>query len=153
MKTKPRKPRDDDSLFEILRILVFVQVAVAVVTGVEAVFMGISFGAVGTSVVTMVAAIITVWLYIGLGRRSPRARKWLIRVQIAWITIGVIDLLLAIFVAQRFLEPIPLLTRFVLPYAIFRMLRTHVVQAEFWQAPSPESLIEEEVIDRVPAMA
>ena len=99
-------PRNEDLLFEVLRILVFLQVVVAVVTAIEASLIGAFMGSPGPAVATL-------------------------------------DLLLAIFLAQRLLEPIPLLTRFVLPYAIFRILCKPTIQAEFWADPDPASLIQQ----------
>ena len=139
--SKKRHPRNDDSLLEIVRILVFVQLAIAIVTAIESMLFGAFSGSAGPALLTLGAAGLTTVFYIGLGRRSPRARRWLIRFQVGWIAFASIDLLLAIFLAGRVLAPIPLLTRIVLPYAIFRMLRKPAVQAEFWAAPDPDSLI------------
>ena len=146
--SKTRHARDDDSLLEIVRILVFVQLAIAIVTSIESMVFGAFSGSPGPALLTLVAAGLTTVFYIGLGRRSPRSRRWLIRFQVGWIAFASIDLLLAIFLAGRVLAPIPLLTRIVLPYAIFRMLRKPAVQAEFWAAPVPNSLISEVVTTR-----
>ena len=136
-------PRNEDLLFEVLRILVFLQVVVAVVTAIEASLIGAFMGSPGPAVATAVAAALTAGLYMGLGRRSPRPRRWLIRFQVGWMAVATLDLLLAIFLAQRLLEPIPLLTRFVLPYAIFCILCKPTIQAEFWADPDPASLIQQ----------
>ena len=136
---RERLPRDDDSLFEIVRILVFLQVAIATVTAIEALLVGAFMGAPGPGVVTGAAALTTGVFYVGLGRRSPRSRKWLVRFQVGWIFFGVVDLLLAIFLARRGLELVPILTRFVLPYAIFRILRKPSIRAEFEPRPTQEA--------------
>jgi len=130
-----RSARNDDSLVEIVRILVFMQVIVASVTAVEGLVVGAFMGAPGPGLVTGVATVLTAVLYIGLRRRSPRARRWLVRFQVGWIAFATIDLLLAVFLARRGLELVPILTRFVLPYAIFRILRKPHVRAEFEPAP------------------
>ena len=128
---KPLTVRDDDSLIEIVRILVFVQAVIAIVTAVESLLVGTLMGSPTPGVVTGIAAMLTIVLYVGLGRRSPRSRKWLVRFQVGWIIFGTIDLLLAVFLANRSLAMVPMLTRFVLPYAIFRILRKPHVRAEF----------------------
>lgn len=141
MKLTSRKARNDDSLFELVRVLVFVQVVIALISAIEASIVGVFMGAPGVAVVTGTAAILTAAFYVGLGRRSPRSRKWLIRFQVGWMAIATVDLLLAVFLAGRGLELVPLLTRIVLPYAIFRILRKPVVHAEFWPPPHPASQI------------
>ena len=144
--SKITRPRDDNSLLEIVRILVFVQVVIAIVTAIEALLVGTLMGAPGPGVVTGAAALMTSVFYVGLRRRSPRSRKWLVRFQVGWIVFGTIDLLLAIFLARRGLELVPLLTRFVLPYAIFRILRKPHVRAEFDRrrgSDTPESPVSE----------
>lgn len=129
--------RNDDSLVEVVRILVFVQVIVAAVTALEGLVVGAFMGAPGPGLVTGVAAVLTAVLYTRLRRRSPRARRWLVRFQVGWMFFATIDLLLAVFLARRGLELVPILTRFVLPYAIFRILRKPHVRAEFAPASPP----------------
>ena len=128
---KPLTVRDDNSLIEIVRILVFVQAVIAIVTAIEALLVGTLMGSPTPGVVTGIAVMLTIVFYVGLGRRLPRSRKWLVRFQVGWIIFGTIDLLLAVFLANRGLAMMPMLTRFVLPYAIFRILRKPHVRAEF----------------------
>ena len=74
--SKTRHARDDDSLLEIVRILVFVQLAIAIVTSIESMVFGAFSGSPGPALLTLVAAGLTTVFYIGLGRRSPRSRRW-----------------------------------------------------------------------------
>lgn len=145
--------RDNDSVFGILRILVFVQMAIAFVSAFEAAIVGFFFGAVGSGVLTLVGAVVTLVVYIGIGRRSDRSRRWLRRLQRGWIALGLLDLGLALFLAQRILEPMALLTRLVLPYVILRLIRRPDVAIEFWPAPTPDALVEPGTREETPAHA
>jgi hypothetical protein len=49
---------------------------------------------------------------------------------------ALVDLLLAVLLVQRGLEPVPLLTRIVVPFTIIRLLRHREIRAEFGLGPT-----------------
>ena len=80
-------------------------------------------------------AVWTMFLMRGLGRGSTRSRKWVIRLQLGWIALAAIDLLLAYFLADRGLEPVPLITRMLIPTLLIYLLRRPSVRAGFGITP------------------
>lgn len=118
---------------EVIRILVLVEAAIAVVMSVET-LAALAFGGPAAAPLVFVAAtaaIGTLWLVRGICRRSRRARRLAIWLQSGIVLVAVIDMALAVIVAQRGLELVPTLTRLVLPIAIFRLLRKSEVRTEF----------------------
>ena len=118
---------------EVIRILVLVEAAIAVVMSVEALGAVAFGGPAGApiAVIAALAAIATLWLVRGIRRRRRRARRLALWLQGGIVFFALVDLALAILVAQRGLELVPTLTRLVLPIAIFRLLRKPDVRTEF----------------------
>lgn len=132
-----RSPRPADELIEVARILVFVQGMVALVAAFE---VGVVAAATGglllpAFLLTALGAIATLALASGIRRRRRRARTAVVTIQVFWLIGAGIDLLLAVFLARRGLEIVPLLTRIVLPIALFRILRRPHVRAVFGAKP------------------
>lgn len=122
-----------DSRVDIIRILVLVEAAIASVMVIEA-LAAIAFSGPAAAPLVLAAVIAaagTLWLVQGIGRRSKRARKFAIWLQVGILIVAALDLLLAILLAQRSLELVPTLTRVVLPLTVFRLLRKPDVRAEF----------------------
>ena len=75
-------------------------------------------------------------LLIGIRRRWRRARTVTVSLQVLWLVGATLDLLLAAFLARRGLELVPTLTRIVLPFALFRIMRKPQVREAFGARPS-----------------
>lgn len=118
---QPTTPVED--VLDLIRVLLFIQILVIFATALEGLVFGGFSGAPAPGILTALAGLLTVLAYRGLGRQSERSRRWLVRFQRAWILVGAVDLLLAIFLAGRGLELVPTLTRFVLPWVLIRFLR------------------------------
>lgn len=115
----------DDSVINVVRILVLIQGGIAFVSTLEVGFITALTGGVTIVpvIVTALAALITLRLSRGLRRGSPRARKYTIRIERLIVAITVIELLLTLFLAHSLPGPVPVLTRLVLPIAVIRLLR------------------------------
>ena len=134
---------NDDSPVDIARLLIFVQGAIAVTMTLEAAIGGLLAGPAVVFVVvpTLVAAILTLWLARSVGRRSRRARRLVVIIEVMVVLLALVDLLLAIVLAQRSLELVPILTRLVLPLAIIRLLRRPVSRMEFGMKPRKVAVV------------
>ena len=122
-----------DSRVDTIQILVLIEAAIASVMAIEA-LAAVAFGGPAAApivVAALVAAGATLWMVRGIGRRSKKARKMAIWLQVGILVFAALDLVLAIIVAQRSLELVPLLTRVVLPVGVFTMLRKPEVRTEF----------------------
>ncbi len=122
-----------DSRVDIIRILVLVEAGIALVMALEALAALAFSGPLAAPVVVAagLAAMGTLWLVRGIGRRSRRARKITLWLQVGILFFAALDLALAVAIAQRGLEMVPFLTRVVLPITVFRLLRKPDVRAEF----------------------
>ena len=120
------------TLVDVVRILVLIQAAIATVTVIEVGVWAASGSPLGP-IVLLNLAFATGLLYLtsGIRKRSCRARKTLLWIEVTVIVFAVIDLILSLLLAQRLLELVPLMTRLALPFAVFRMLRKLNVRAEF----------------------
>ncbi len=160
MARRPRHPVPA-GIVDVACVLVLVEGAVAVTATLEVTVwaaLGMPVGPV--LVLTGGAAALTLLLAAGLGRRSRTARKLVILAQLAWIGTATVDLVLALALAQRLLEPVALLTRFVVPLAVFRILRRPAARLEFGvrlshrqrrRAAAPASAAPEPAAELVPA--
>lgn len=133
----------NDSIVDIARLLVFVQAAIAVTMVFEASIGGLLAGPAAVFVVapTLMAAVLMLWLARGVGRRSRGARRIIILVEVVILLLAAVDLLLAIALAQRTLEMVPLLTRVVLPVAVIRLLRRPQSRVEFGLKPRRAAVV------------
>ena len=114
-------------------VLLFIQGAVAVTLAVEAVGAAIVFGGIPAfgAILTVAGATLTLTLVARLPGRRQSTRRWIMGLQVGWITLGVGDLLLALALAGRGLTPTGFLIRIVLPISIFWLLRRPVSRSEF----------------------
>jgi hypothetical protein len=133
-----RNPRPADELIDVARLLVFVQGMVGFVAAFEVGVVAVATGGLllPAFLLTAVGAVATLALASGIRRRRRRARTAVVTLQVFWLIGAAIDLLLAVFLARRGLEIVPLLTRIVLPVALFRVLRRPHVRAAFGAKPS-----------------
>ena len=110
---------------ELLRLALLMQGALLTVSAIESLIFGIAGGGV------TVAAILTIasaTLVFATRRKSERRRRlrWLIRLEYLLAATGVIDLLLAAFLAHRPLEAVGLITRLALPITVIVLARRAV---------------------------
>ena len=110
---------------EILRVLLLIQGAIAFVSTLEGLVMAAAQGFLTAPVVLASAcgAVLTLYLAARVGRRGRAVRRLILGLQLGWLLFATIDLFLTLAMAQRTLELVPIMTRIVLPVAIFRMLR------------------------------
>ena len=123
----------DEGPVAVASLLLFVQGAIAVALSAEAVGAAIIFGGVPVlgAILTVAGATLTLALVARLRKRRRSTRRWIMGLQIGWITLGVIDLLLALLLAGRGLTPAGVLVRMVLPATIFWLLRRPAARTEF----------------------
>lgn len=128
----------DQSILGVIRILVLVQGAVALVAALEVTAVGMLMGAPLALLILagIAAAMLTLALVTGIARRSRRARRVLLILEVLWLIAAAVDLLLSLFLARRGFGLVPLMTRIALPYSIFRLLRRPHVRREFGLAPT-----------------
>ena len=138
MATTHPVPAVDTSLLGVVRVLLLIQGGIAILSTLEVAVAGMALGpAVAPLVVlNLLAAALTLGAARGVARRSRRSRR--LAISLEWIVLGfaVIDLALALFLAKRSLELVPVLTRLALPVAVIRMLRRREIRAEFGLGPT-----------------
>jgi len=117
---------------DVARVLVLIQASIAVLSLIEVTVMGASGAPLGPIILLNLAfAVGLLLLTRGVGRRSRRARRVLLAVEVTILVLAAVDLLLSLLLAHRPLELVPTITRIALPYAVFRILRTPAARAEF----------------------
>lgn len=125
-----RAVASDPGRLHLVRSLLLVQAAIIATSVVESLVVGAaSPNLVSLALVNALALAVTLLLRRGLGAGSERARRWVRRVELGWMVLGVVDLGLAVALAHR-IELVPIVTRLVLPWLIRRLTRTplhHVV--------------------------
>jgi len=128
----------DTSVLGAVRILLLIQGGIAVLSTVEVAVAGMALGPAVAPLVllNLVAAVLTLFAARGVAGRSRPARRLAITLEWAVLVFAVLDLLLAIFLANRGLELVPVLTRLVLPIAVIHTLRRRQVRTEFGLGPS-----------------
>ena len=118
---------------ELIRVLILVEAAIAVVMVLESLG-AIAFGGPLGAPVTVVAvllAVLTLFLVRGIRRRSRWARRGALWLQYGILTLAAVDVALAAALARRGLELMPTLTRIVLPIMIIVQLRRVDVRTAF----------------------
>jgi hypothetical protein len=117
----------------VVALLLFVQGALTVTLAVEAVGEAILFGGASalSAALTVAGATFTLVLVARLPKRRRSTRRWIMVLQVGWVTLAAIDLVLAVALAGRGLTPSGFLLRFVLPGAILWLLRRPSARAEF----------------------
>ena len=127
-----------DTRVDVVRILLLIQGGIAVTSTIEVFLVGAftGFFIAPLMLLTLTAAIVTLWASRGVRLRSRRARKVTFWAEGTILVFALIDLLLAIFLARRGLALVPTVTRIVLPIAIMRTLRRPHVKEEFGIVPA-----------------
>lgn len=116
----------------LIRALLLVQIGVIVTATIESLVVGAASPTmVGLPVLNGFFAVWTMTLMRGIGRGSERARRWTVRLQFGWIGLAVVDLLLAALLASRGLEPVPIITRLLVPVLLIHLLNRPSVRALF----------------------
>lgn len=123
--------RPQRTTVDVVRLLLLLQSAIAVTTLIEAVVFGTAFGAPTAALPTAFYAGSLLVLTARIGRRGRWARRAALALEVLVVVWALIDLGLSVALTQRSLELVPVLTRIVLPVAIFRMLRRPHARAEF----------------------
>jgi hypothetical protein len=123
------------SVIDLVRVLVLIQGGIALVSTIEVLFWA-SFvdptGTLGLSVLlTGGVAVATLVLAAGLGRRFRPARRMVMGLEAIILLFALVDLGLAVFMADRLLGLVPLLTRVVLPITVIVLLHRRPVRAAF----------------------
>lgn len=120
---------------DLARVLLLLQGAFAVLSAMEVGFFGLLTGAPALLMSSMAAtggmAFLILALAAGLGRRSRLARRLTLVIE-AFILLGAaVDLGLSLALAHAFLDPVPTLTRLVIPVAVVVLLRKASARAAF----------------------
>jgi hypothetical protein len=125
MTTDTPVSRLDESIVNIIRILVLIQGGIAFVSMLEVGFVTATTGGytILAFVLTLIAAVLTLRMSTGLGRRSRRARRITIRIERAIIVIAFLEVLLTLLLARSLPAPITVITRFVVPFVVIRLLK------------------------------
>lgn len=142
--TAPPRPRStplphptDPGRLHLSRTLLLVQAGIIAMSVVESSVVGAaSPNMVSLALVNVIALAWTLLLRRALGRGSERARRWIRRIELAWMITAVIDIGFSLALAQR-LELVPIATRLVLPWAIRRLTRTPMTTTPRPPAPTP----------------
>ncbi len=123
----------DEGPVAVAGLLLFVQAAVTVALAVEAVGAALIFGGVPAfgAILTVAGATITLILVARLPKGRRSTRRWILGLQIGWLTIGLIDLALALGLAGRALTPTGILVQIVLPTSIFWLLCRSDARSQF----------------------
>ena len=138
MQTTHQNPVLDTSLLGVVRVLLLIQGGIAVMSTIE---VAVASAALGPAVAPLVllnatAAALTLITARGVVRRSRRSRRLAITLESIVLAFALVDLLLAVVLVQRGLEPVPFLTRIVVPFLIIRLLRHRDIRAEFGLGPT-----------------
>ncbi len=138
METTSPTPAMDTSVLGVVRVLLLIQGGIALLSTLEVAVAGMAVGPAVAPLVALnlLAAVLTLAAARGVARRSRRSRR--LAISLEWIVLlfAIVDLLLALVLAQRSLELVPLLTRVALPFAVIRLLRRREIRAEFELGPT-----------------
>ena len=128
----------DTSVLGVVRILLLIQGGIAVLSTLEVSVAGLALGPAVAPLIllNLLAAGLTLGAARGVARRSRRSRRLAISLEWIVLVFALVDLLLAIFLAKRSLELVPVLTRLALPVAVIHILRRRDIRAEFGLGPS-----------------
>jgi hypothetical protein len=129
----------DLGVVDLASVLVLLQGAIALLSAFEVTFFGLalatpallpSIGATGG------LALVTLALASGLRRRSRLARRITVTIEVLVLLAALVDLGLALALAHAFLDPVPAITRLLLPAAVVVLLRRPAARAAFRVRPS-----------------
>jgi hypothetical protein len=122
----------------IVRVLLLLQGGFALLSVLEVVFMGLVSGTlpvlVPVAAITGVLAIATLWLAAGLRSGSRRGRRLTFAIEGFVLLGGLADLGLSLAFSHAFLDPVPAVTRLLIPTAIIVILRRPAARCAFHHA-------------------
>lgn len=132
------EPIEDRSFLTVIRVLLLVQAGIAITSLLEVTIVGFGQGVplVVPMALTGGGAVLSLLLAGRIGRVGRKARRTVLWMQYAWLSAAAIDLVVSLLMTQRLLEPVPILTRIVVPLAIVRMLRSSRARDLFDVPPS-----------------
>lgn len=131
---KPSLALPDLGIVGLVRVLVLLQGAFALVSALEVAFFGLLLASpalLPSVAATGGVAVLTLALPAGLRRRSRLARRVTLAVEVLVLLVALVDLGLSLALAHTFLDPMPALTRLAIPAAVVVLLRRPSVRAEF----------------------
>ncbi|GBE23922.1 hypothetical protein BMS3Bbin02_00187 [bacterium BMS3Bbin02] len=140
MTTDTRTRPDDESIINVIRVLVLLQGGIAFVSMLEVAFTTAMTGGstIFALLLTTVAALLTLRLSTGIGKLSRRARRITIRIEKVIVVIAFLEVLLALLLAQTLPAPVTLITRFVVPVVVITLLRRPLALEMFGVPSRPE---------------
>lgn len=129
---------EDTSFLTVIRVLLLIQGGVGLTSLLEVTVAGFAQGIplLIPMVLTGGGALLSLYLAKRITRHGRKARRVVNWLQYAWLAGAFIDLALSVFMIQRILEPVPILTRIVVPLALIRMLRSPRARLLFSVPPS-----------------
>lgn len=125
MPAGPAAPIRRTEFTDVAHILVLLQGAILVArTGEAALFLAVTgTSALASLGLTAGAAVLTLATAAGLARGSVRARRWTLIAEAGVLSIGTVDLALALVMTGEPLGPVGLLVELAVPAAVIVLLR------------------------------
>lgn len=117
---------EDTSFLTVIRVLLLIQGGIGLTSLLEVTVAGFGQGIPLFALMALNGGLAATTLYLAkrILHHGRKARRIVLGLQYAWLFGATIDLLLSIFMTQQLLEPVPILTRIVVPFALIRMLRS-----------------------------
>lgn len=137
--TPPIAPElEDTSFLTVVRVLLLIQGGIGLTSLLEVTVAGIGQGNPLFILMGLNLGLAGVTLYLAKriphqGRKARRAVLWL---QYGWLFGAFVDTTLSLVMIQRLIEPVPILTRIIVPVALIRMLRSPRSRLLFSVPPS-----------------
>jgi len=129
---------EDTSFLTVVRVLLLIQGGIGLTSLLEVTVAGFGQGIPLFILMGLNLGLAALTLY--LAKRIPhhgrRARRTVLWLQYGWLFGAIIDTTLSLIMIQRLLEPVPILTRIVVPLALIRMLRSPQSRLLFNVPPS-----------------
>lgn len=124
--TRPTLLVQDTSFLTVIRVLLLIQGGIGLTSFLEVTVTSLGLGVPLFALMglNLCLASMTLFLANRITRRGRKARRTVLWLQYGWLAIAAVDLLLSLFMTQRLLEPVPTLTRIVVPIALVRTLRS-----------------------------
>ncbi|NND01850.1 MAG: hypothetical protein HKN91_03605 [Acidimicrobiia bacterium] len=117
---------EDTSFLTVIRVLLLIQGGIGLTSLLEVSIAGFGFGVplFFLMALNLTFAVLTLYLAKRIPRHGRKARRTVMWLQYGWLFAATVDTMLSLFMIQRLLEPVPILTRIVVPLALIRMLRS-----------------------------
>jgi hypothetical protein len=110
-------------LLEVVRVLLVVQGAMALLTTIEtAAFLALQGTSSPGVLVPGLAAVVTFILAARIGRGGPASRRLVIALELSILAVGGVNVVLAAFMARAFIGLMPAIAMFVLPLAVLGLV-------------------------------